>query len=48
MQENGGARLWCILLWKRKFVLESSDLGQNGRLGDKGSEPFVQIHKDGG
>ena len=28
VQENGGARLCCILLWKRKLVLESSHLGQ--------------------
>ena len=36
-----GTRLQCILLWERERVLESSHLGQNYGMGNKGYEASV-------
>ena len=48
VQENGGARQECILLWKRKLVLESSHLGQGLNKGNTGHETSVQIQQGRG
>ena len=45
MQENGGACLQCVLLLKRKLVLESSQSWRELKDGKKANEAFVQILK---
>ena len=46
--EKCGAHLQCLLFWKRKLVLESSHLGQNKRMRNKGHEASVPNQKESG